>query len=265
VHWRATTRKVLTSEWVEGRQLAKSSKEEINRLVPLGVKCFLVQLLDLGFFHSDPHPGNLLVDEAGRLVLIDFGLCAEISRPSADGMTAAVVHLMGADVPSLVADAVQLGFLPADVDRAALLPKLQAVFDEARLAAKKEAKGQVGGGANKRRGQAEGGGGEAEEWLPAKRRRQFREVSGELNQIFFDFPFTVPSYFALITRALIVLEGIAVSGDPSFDIFKAAYPYCRQRAVEVFGWRNVVAILGAAAAAASDDDDANSKTQDVDD
>ena len=44
-------------------QLARSSPEVIQRLVPTGVNCFLKQLLQLGFFHSDPHPGNLLVDQ----------------------------------------------------------------------------------------------------------------------------------------------------------------------------------------------------------
>ena len=83
-------------------QLAKSPPEQIRRLVPRGVKCFLIQLLDMGFFHSDPHPGNLLVDKKGRLVLIDFGLCASVERPDADGMTAAIVHLMAGDVPALV-------------------------------------------------------------------------------------------------------------------------------------------------------------------
>ena len=58
----------LTTEWIEGEQLAKSSPETIRRLVPLGVRCFLAQLLDTGFFHADPHPGNLLVDAKGRLV-----------------------------------------------------------------------------------------------------------------------------------------------------------------------------------------------------
>lgn len=50
-------------------------------------------------------------------------------------------------------------------------------------------------------------------------------VSLDLNRIFFEYPFLVPDYFALITRAMIVLEGIAVTGDPEFDLFSAAYPY----------------------------------------
>jgi predicted unusual protein kinase regulating ubiquinone biosynthesis (AarF/ABC1/UbiB family) len=45
-------------------------------------QCFLTQLLDIGFFHCDPHPGNLLVTPAGQLVLLDFGLCSAVPLPA---------------------------------------------------------------------------------------------------------------------------------------------------------------------------------------
>ena len=51
------------------------------------------------------------------------------------------------------------------------------------------------------------------------RRKKFWAVSRDLNKVFFEYPFLVPDYFALITRAMIVLEGIAVTGDPDFDLF----------------------------------------------
>ena len=61
----------------------------------------------------------------------------------------------------------------------------------------------------------------------------------DLNRIFYLYPFLVPDYFALITRAMIVLEGIAITGDPNFDLFRSAYPYSLRRAVSVFGYRGV--------------------------
>jgi len=64
----------------------------------------------------------------------------------------------------------------------------------------------------------------------------------DLNRVFFEYPFLVPNYFALITRAMIVLEGIAVTGDPSFDLFSAAYPYAAKRAVAIFGYQGLGAI-----------------------
>lgn len=96
VFWSASSTKVLSTEWINGTPLASSAPEEIERLVPVGVECFLVQLLELGQFHSDPHPGNLFVEDEvsphspkgrRRLVLLDFGLCARIER--------FVVHTIG--------------------------------------------------------------------------------------------------------------------------------------------------------------------------
>ena len=89
VYHEASSDKVLCMEWITGTPLATSSPDEIKRLVPVGVECFLIQLLELGRFHSDPHPGNLLVEDTvspscpsgrRRLVLLDFGLCAKIQR-----------------------------------------------------------------------------------------------------------------------------------------------------------------------------------------
>jgi len=224
-----TTRKVLVTEWIEGPQLAKSSAEVIQRLTPVGIECFLTQLLETGFFHADPHPGNLLVTQDGKLAIIDFGLMAEVPVGDTRTMTMTIVHLMQGDVSGLVEDAVQLGFLPKDVDRDTLVPVLQRVFDSAQLAVTD----QVRAGLQFQAIQS--------------RRKQFWAVSMDLNRIFYLYPFLVPDYFALITRAMIVLEGIAITGDPSFDLFRSAYPYSLRRAVSVFGYRGVVELAREAA------------------
>ena len=134
------------------------------------------------------------------------------------------MHLIEGNVAALVDDAVDLDFLPDDIDRAALVPILGRVFDGARLAAKSMDGAPV-----------------------QKRRKEFAAVSADLNNIFFEQPFRVPDYFALVTRALIVLEGIALTGDPSFDIFKAAYPHGLRRARELFGVEGLARIAAAAA------------------
>jgi len=224
-----TTRKVLVTEWIEGPQLAKSSPEVIQRLTPVGIECFLTQLLETGFFHADPHPGNLLVTQDGKLAIIDFGLMAEVPVGDTRTMTMTIVHLMQGDVSGLVEDAVQLGFLPKDVDRDTLVPVLQRVFDSAQLAVTD----QVRAGLQFQAIQS--------------RRKQFWAVSMDLNRIFYLYPFLVPDYFALITRAMIVLEGIAITGDPNFDLFRSAYPYSLRRAVSVFGYRGVVELAREAA------------------
>ena len=122
-----TSRKVLVTEWIEGIQLAKSPPAVINRLTKVGVECFLVQLLETGYFHAGPHPGNLLVTREGKLALIDFGLCAEVPLPDTKILTVAIVHLMQGDVRGLVMDAVDLGFLPKTVDVEKIRAEMQKV------------------------------------------------------------------------------------------------------------------------------------------
>jgi predicted unusual protein kinase regulating ubiquinone biosynthesis (AarF/ABC1/UbiB family) len=108
---------VLTTEWVSAVKLSDCEPETVAALIPAGVELFLTQLLDLGRFHADPHPGNLLVREGpdGRpqLCLIDYGLTAEVSDAQRAAMTAAIYHLLVGDFGRLVEeDAVALGFVP---------------------------------------------------------------------------------------------------------------------------------------------------------
>jgi aarF domain-containing kinase len=74
-------RRVLVTEWIDGVKLTEAPEDEIADLVFLGQECFLKQLLEVGFFHCDPHPGNLMKmndTSKGRLAILDYGLMAEI-------------------------------------------------------------------------------------------------------------------------------------------------------------------------------------------
>lgn len=206
-----TTRRVLTSEWINGIKLADAPKERIRELIPIGVELFLIQLLDFGRFHADPHPGNMYVTDDGVLCLLDFGLCSDIDVKARRAMTKAIVHLLTGDFDSLVGeDAKELGFLPEDLDTEELKPILKSILT----------KGLLESGSNLH-----------------NRKRKLMDISNELNDIFFNYPFSVPPFFALVTRGLGLLEGIALSGDPDFDIFKASLPYARRRALELVGSR----------------------------
>ena len=75
-----TSKRVLVREWIDGTKLTNNSPQEANRLVNIGIKCYLMQLLETGFFHADPHPGNLLRTQDGKLCFLDFGLVTEITQ-----------------------------------------------------------------------------------------------------------------------------------------------------------------------------------------
>lgn len=193
-----TNRRVHTAQWIDGEKLSQSTADDVSSLVNLGVITYLTQLLDTGFFHADPHPGNMLRSPDGRLVILDFGLMTKITDNQKYGMIEAIAHLIHRDYKRIGDDFVNLDFIPEGVDTKPIIPALARVF-EAALA---------GGGAKS---------------------INFQELAADLAEITFAFPFRIPPYFALIIRAISVLEGIALVGNPEFAIVDEAYPYISKR------------------------------------
>eukprot|EP00310_Coccolithus_braarudii_P012979 CAMPEP_0183344758 /NCGR_PEP_ID=MMETSP0164_2-20130417/10350_1 /TAXON_ID=221442 /ORGANISM="Coccolithus pelagicus ssp braarudi, Strain PLY182g" /LENGTH=782 /DNA_ID=CAMNT_0025515807 /DNA_START=212 /DNA_END=2560 /DNA_ORIENTATION=- len=193
-----TTRRVHVAQWVDGEKLSQSTADNVGELVNLGVIVYLTQLLDTGFFHADPHPGNMLRSPDGKLVILDFGLMTKITDNQKYGMIEAIAHLIHRDYERIGDDFVNLEFIPQGVDTAPIVPALARVFDAA----------LAGGGAKS---------------------INFQELAADLADITFKFPFRIPPYFALIIRAISVLEGIALKGNPQFAIVDEAYPYISKR------------------------------------
>ena len=193
-----TARRVHTAQWIEGEKLSQSKADDVGALVNLGVVAYLTQLLDTGFFHADPHPGNMMRTPQGELVILDFGLMTEVTEEQKYGMIEAIAHLIHRDYDRIGDDFISLDFIPKDTDTAPLIPALARVFDAA----------LAGGGAKS---------------------INFQELAADLAEITFEFPFRIPPYFALVIRAISVLEGIALVGNPQFAIVDEAYPYISKR------------------------------------
>ncbi len=200
-----TSRRVLTMEWIDGTKLTnledvKKLGIDPDKMIDIGVQCSLEQLLEHGFFHADPHPGNLLALKDGRLCYLDFGMMSEVSRESRSGLIQAVVHLVNKNFDKLSEDFVKLGFLSEEVNLEPIVPAFQDVFINA-----------VEEGVSK---------------------MDFKSVTDDMSGVMYKFPFKLPPYYALIIRSLLTLEGIALSVDPNFKILGAAYPYFARRLME---------------------------------
>jgi hypothetical protein len=193
-----TSRRVHTAEWIDGEKLAQSKADDVLDLVNVGVVAYLTQLLGEGFFHADPHPGNMIRTPDGRLCILDFGLMTELTDDQKYGMIEAVVHLIQRDYTEIGDDFKKLDFIPKDVDVRPIVPALTNVFNAA----------LAGGGAKS---------------------INFNELAADLAEITFKYPFRIPPYFALVIRAIGVLEGIALVGNPEFAIVDEAFPYISQR------------------------------------
>ena len=113
IYWRYTSNSVLTLEWINGFKLTDTQRIEAasldtNALIEIGVTSGLKQLLEYGFFHADPHPGNLFAMPDGRMAYIDFGMMDQLEETTKETLVDAIVHLINKDyirpiVPALEA------------------------------------------------------------------------------------------------------------------------------------------------------------------
>lgn len=197
-----TARRVLTMEWIDGTKLTNLEKLErqgidATHLIEVGVQCSLRQLLEHGFFHADPHPGNLLAMADGKLAYLDFGMMSEVKPYQRYGLIEAVVHMVNRDFEGLARDYVKLEFLTPDTDLRPIVPALAEVFNNALGASVAEL--------------------------------NFKSITDEFSALMYEYPFRVPAYYALIIRSLVTLEGIAINVDPEFKVLSKAYPYVAKR------------------------------------
>ena len=202
IYWEYTRRRVLTMEWITGTKLTNLEAIEkqgidVRHLIEVGVQCSLRQLLEHGFFHADPHPGNLLASPDGKLVYLDFGMMSEVKPYQRYGLIEAVVHLVNRDFEGLAKDYVKLEFLTPDTDLTPIIPAFASVFNNALGASVAEL--------------------------------NFKSITDQLSALMYEYPFQVPAYYALIIRSLVTLEGIAIHVDPNFKVLSKAYPYVSKR------------------------------------
>ncbi|MGB3573672.1 MAG: AarF/UbiB family protein, partial [Phormidesmis sp.] len=202
IYWRYSSTHVLTMEWINGFKLTYTEKVKAaglvtNDLVEIGVTAGLRQLLEFGFFHADPHPGNLFAMPDGRMAYIDFGMTDQLDLETQETLVDSVVHLINRDYADLARDFVKLGFLTPDTDVRPLVPALETVFQDA-----------IGSSVSN---------------------FNFKSITDKFSEVMYEYPFRVPAKFALIIRSLVTQEGLALSLDPTFKIVEIAYPYVARR------------------------------------
>ncbi|BAY77791.1 hypothetical protein NIES25_42600 [Nostoc linckia NIES-25] len=202
IFWRYTNTHVLTLEWINGFKLTDTQRIreaglDPEAIIQIGVTSGLQQLLEHGFFHADPHPGNLFAMPDGRMAYIDFGMMDQLEETTKETLVDALVHLVNKDYTDLAEDFVKLGFLTPDTNICPIVPALEAVLGNAI--------GKNVGDFN------------------------FKTITDEFSELMYEYPFRVPAKFALIIRSLVTQEGIALSLNPNFKIVEVGYPYIARR------------------------------------
>lgn len=201
IYWNATTSKVMTMEFIHGSKVTdvdalvsrNVSPEKVNRML---IKTYLKQLLEDGFFHADPHPGNLLVMPDGRIAFFDFGMVGRISPELQSKMIDAFFHVVSKDAGGIAEDLIALDFLKPGTNQNVVKPVVEKMFEFHLNRKLKDV--------------------------------NFKELTYDLADVMYDYPFRLPSNFTYIMRALMTLEGIGIITDPEFNFFETAKPYAKE-------------------------------------
>ncbi|ESQ31378.1 hypothetical protein EUTSA_v10003690mg [Eutrema salsugineum] len=236
IYWEYTTPQVLTMEYVPGIKINKI--QALDQLGRYAVESYLEQILSHGFFHADPHPGNIAVDDVngGRLIFYDFGMMGSISPNIREGLLEAFYGVYEKDPDKVIQAMVQMGVLVPTGDLTSV--RRTALFFlnsfEERLAAQRKEKEEIAA--------AEELGFKkplSKEEKQEKKKQRLAAIGEDLLAIAADQPFRFPATFTFVVRAFSVLDGIGKGLDPRFDITEIAKPYAlellrfREAGVEV--------------------------------
>ena len=202
-----SSKRIITTSWIDGVKLRDRSVLEQNDLIPKSfiktcVISGLQQLFEFGYFHADPHPGNMFAlkggnADCGNLAYVDFGMMDKITNSDRLILIKAIVHIINDEYYLLAKDFQKLGFLNQDQDLQKLVLPLKEV---------------LGGSLGAQVGDF-----------------NLKNVTDKFSKLMYSYPFRVPSRFALIIRAVVSQEGLALRLDPEFKILKIAYPYIAKK------------------------------------
>ncbi|KAK9691243.1 hypothetical protein RND81_09G184600 [Saponaria officinalis] len=201
VFWDYTALKVLTLEYVPGIKINKLEKLDAlgynrPRIASRAIEGYLIQILKTGFFHADPHPGNLAIDTDEAIIYYDFGMMGDIKTFTRERLLDLFYAVYEKDVKKVVQSLIDLGALQPTGDLSAVRRSVQFFLNNLLSQSPDQ-----------------------EQTLAA--------IGEDLFAIAQDQPFRFPSTFTFVLRAFSTLEGVGYTIDPNFSFVKVAAPYAQ--------------------------------------
>jgi predicted unusual protein kinase regulating ubiquinone biosynthesis (AarF/ABC1/UbiB family) len=201
VYWRYTSPRVLTLEYLPGIKISHYEALEaagLDRklLARLGAQAYLQQLLNDGFFHADPHPGNIAVNSDGSLIFYDFGMMGQIKTNVREKLMQTLFGIAQKDADRVVSSLIDLGALTPTSDMGAVRRSIQYMLDNFMDKPFEE--------------------------------QSVAAISDDLYDIAYDQPFRFPATFTFVMRAFSTLEGVGKGLDPEFNFMEVAQPFALQ-------------------------------------
>jgi predicted unusual protein kinase regulating ubiquinone biosynthesis (AarF/ABC1/UbiB family) len=204
VYWQYTTRKILTLEYLPGikiddRKTLEATGINLDEIIQLGICSYLKQLLQDGFFQSDPHPGNMAVSPEGTLIFYDFGTMAEVKSVAKDQMIKTFMAVLRKDTNEVVETLIYMGLIEPMPDMTPVKRLVAFILEQFR-----------------------------DKPIDVK---AFEQVSGEIYWMFKQQPFRLPAQMTFIIKSLTTLDGIARALDPQYNLLAASQPFVKSLVV----------------------------------
>ena len=201
VYWQYTTSKILTLEYLPGIKIDDRLALEANRIdtqevIQLGITCYLKQLLEDGFFQSDPHPGNMAISQQGDIIFYDFGTMAEVKTIAKDQMVKTFFAVLKKDTDEVVETLIYMGLIEPVTDMTPVKRMIAFMIEEF-----------------------------SDKPVDV---RAFEQITDEVYSIFEQQPFRLPPQMTFIVKSLTTLDGIARALDPQYNLLAAAQPFLKQ-------------------------------------
>ncbi len=201
VYWRYTSPRVLTMEYLPGIKIShyealESAGLDRKRLARLGAEAYLRQLLTDGFFHADPHPGNIAVNPDGALIFYDFGMMGQVEAITRSRLMDTFVGIAQRNATQVMTALVSLGALAEIDDMGPVRRSIQYILDNLMDKPFEE--------------------------------QSVAAISDDLYAVAYDQPFRFPATFTFVMRAFSTLEGVGKGLDPEFNFMEAAKPYATE-------------------------------------
>lgn len=198
VYWRYTSPSVLTLEYLPGIKISDYEALEVaglerKTLAQLGAKAYLHQLLNDGFFHADPHPGNLAVSADGALIFYDFGMMGNLKANVKEKLMEMLFGITEKNADRVIKALVDLEALEIADDPGPVRRSVQFMLDNFMDKPFEE--------------------------------QSINQISEDLFEIAYDQPFRFPATFTFVMRAFSTLEGVGKGLDPEFNFMQVAQPF----------------------------------------
>jgi predicted unusual protein kinase regulating ubiquinone biosynthesis (AarF/ABC1/UbiB family) len=198
VVWELSSRRVLCLDFVPGikitdRQALLQAGVDPAFIAEKGAASYLQQLVRFGFFHADPHPGNLAVAADGALIYYDFGMMGQLSERLRSRLGRMVQAAATRDAAGLVEQLQQAGVIATGIDLGPVRRLVRLMLNEA--------------------------------LTPPFSGNMIQKLSGDLYDLVYGQPFRLPAELIFVMRALSTFEGVGRSLDPGFSLMAIARPY----------------------------------------